>query len=81
MKNLILKRYGKVDIMNWCKLGFHDWIDGETQRTKNICYGWANLPGMRIKQKCKNCPETRHLRLNLCQPIKDLYREELWKNE
>ena len=66
--------------MNWCKWGFHKWEDGEMQTTKNVCYGWAAYPGMRLKQKCKCCPEIRYMKLNLCMPTKDLYKEELWEN-
>lgn len=68
--------------MNWCKLGFHKWEDVKIQRTKNACYGFAGaeLPGMRMLQKCKNCPKERYFKLNLFMPDGDLHRKELWKN-
>jgi len=64
-----------------CKLGFHKYEDVTTQRTKHICFGWAGaeLPGMRLKRKCKYCGEIDYMKLTLFMPSKYLYQENLWK--
>jgi hypothetical protein len=61
-----------------CKLGIHKYEDLEMSLTKNIGYGWAGTPGVRLKQRCIHCLKERYMKLNMCMPDKDLYNENLW---
>jgi hypothetical protein len=63
-----------------CRLGFHKYEDKELSRTKNIFFGFAGceLPGQRIRQKCKFCSAERYVSLNLVMPHEYLYEERLW---
>ena len=60
---------------------WHKYEDKETQRTKNICFGFAGaeMPGYRIKQVCKKCGKIRYMKLNMMMPDKYLYMENIWK--
>ena len=51
------------------------------QRTKHTAYGFAGaeLPGLRLHQKCVNCPKERYMRLNMAMPMSELHREEIWR--
>lgn len=68
--------------MDWCKWGFHRWIDGKMQRTKRRAYGFAGceLPGLRLHQKCSCCPKERYMRLSLFMPASEMKNERIWKN-
>ena len=61
-----------------CRLGFHKNKDIKTQRTKNICYGWGYLPGLRVVKKCELCDNISYQSLNLCVPYRDLINDKLW---
>jgi hypothetical protein len=62
-----------------CKLGLHKNKDIGTQRTRHVCYGWANLPGVRVVKQCEFCDNISYQSLNLATPYKDLINNRLWK--
>lgn len=61
---------------------FHQWKEIKTQILKNILFGsaGAELPAMRVIERCAKCGKERRIKLNLVMPNKYLRKEydKLW---
>ena len=64
--------------INFLKLCWHDYEEIKTQRTKRVCFGIGNCPGIRVVKKCKKCDKVKYISLNLSMPRKYLYDESVW---
>lgn len=62
-----------------CLVGLHKNKDIKTQRTKHICYGWAEAPGLRVVKQCELCGNISYQSLNLAVPYRDLINDSLWR--
>ena len=62
-----------------CKIGWHKYEDGEIQTVVGIRYGGSEVPGMRLRRKCKNCGHIDYVKLTLDMPTRDVYNDSLYR--